>query len=68
MAEHLQEAGLQVSIDIWDRRPGTRNADFIERIDENDYIVLAGSKNLKEQYEFYKKEEKQKGKIENIPS
>jgi hypothetical protein len=62
LAKHLHITGLKVSIDIWDRQPGTRYSDFLERIDESDYVLLAGSKALKDQYESYKKE---KDKIGN---
>ncbi len=62
LAKHLKAAGLRVSVDIWDRRPGIRTSDFIGRLDKSDYVILAGSENLKEQYESYKEGKKEERK------
>jgi V8-like Glu-specific endopeptidase len=50
IAAHLKEAGINVLLDIWDNKAGTRIARFTERIDQSDFVILFGSKQLMKKY------------------
>ena len=50
LAGHLKEAGIGISLDIWDNKAGTRISRFTEKIDKSDYIILVGSKQLMKKY------------------
>jgi tetratricopeptide (TPR) repeat protein len=46
LAIQLKEAGIKVSLDIWDYKAGSAGAKFTEKISTSDYIILVGSQQL----------------------
>jgi tetratricopeptide (TPR) repeat protein/GTPase SAR1 family protein len=50
LAIQLKEAGIKVSLDIWDNKAGSARAKFTEKISTSDYIILVGSKQLMKKY------------------
>ncbi len=50
LAGDLEKAGVKVLLDIHDNVPGTRIIRFTEKIENVDFVVLAGSLKLREKY------------------
>jgi tetratricopeptide (TPR) repeat protein len=50
LSTHLKAAGVNVYLDIWNNRAGTKQSRFTERISQSDFVILAGSKQLLQEY------------------
>jgi tetratricopeptide (TPR) repeat protein len=50
LSTHLKAAGVNVYLDKWNNRAGTKQSRFTERISKSEFVILVGSQQLMKEY------------------